>query len=161
MADDPPVRPLDPPLPPWAFEYVANPLVSRLLGSRFHGLASDSLLLVTVTGRRSGREYTTPVGYVEHDGAIWLSSNVGNDWWRNCRDAPVVLTLRGEDRSGHAEVVEDDAAVADFLEEYVAAHGIEATDGLAVTIDGESLPDRETLIDCVADVVLVRVELAE
>lgn len=40
-----------------------NPVVKALIRSRLHGLASGSLALITVTGRRSGREHTFPVGY--------------------------------------------------------------------------------------------------
>lgn len=34
---------------------VINPLMEALLRSPLHGLVSDSLLLVTFTGRKSGR----------------------------------------------------------------------------------------------------------
>jgi hypothetical protein len=42
-----------------------NPVVSALLRSRLHWIASAGLVLITVTGRRSGRQYSFPVGYRE------------------------------------------------------------------------------------------------
>ena len=50
---------------------AANPLITRLLGSRFAGPLAGSLLLLRYQGRRSGRTYTTPVGYArEGEGQI-------------------------------------------------------------------------------------------
>ena len=40
-----------------------NPAICAVLRSRFHWLLSRGLMLVTVTGRKSGRQYTIPVGY--------------------------------------------------------------------------------------------------
>jgi len=41
----------------------ANPVVKWILRSRLHRLLSAHLLLISVTGRRTGRVYTIPVGY--------------------------------------------------------------------------------------------------
>lgn len=43
---------------------IANPVVTWLLRSSLHGILSGSTLLITVTGRKSGRIYTIPVNYV-------------------------------------------------------------------------------------------------
>lgn len=160
-AESPPIEPLDPPLPEWAFESLLNPLARRLLRSRFHGLISDSLLLVTVTGRKTGRQYTTPVGYREADGEVWLSSQERSTWWRNCRDAAVTLTLRGEQKTGHAEVIEDDDAVAAWVQDFLDREGLEAASSLALRVHTDELPDEDTLADCLSELVLVRVELED
>ena len=47
-----------------------NPAVVWVLRSRLHGLLSWGLMLVTVTGRRTGRTYTIPVGYQRDREAI-------------------------------------------------------------------------------------------
>ena len=44
-----------------------NPVIAALLRSPLHPLLSPGLVLVTVTGRHSGRRYTIPVGY-QRDG---------------------------------------------------------------------------------------------
>lgn len=88
-----------------------NQLVAALLRSPLHGLVSGRLLLITVTGRRTGAEHTLPVGYREDDGrltipVLWPERKL---WWRNLRDgAPVRLRLRGEDRAGRAQALTDD-----------------------------------------------------
>lgn len=85
-----------------------NPVIAAVLRSRLHGLLSPGLMLLTVTGRRTGRRYTIPVGY-QRDGEIvtvMVSKAPRKHWWRNYREpAPVELWLRGRARFGRAEVV--------------------------------------------------------
>ena len=85
-----------------------TPLVRALLRSPLHGLASRGLLLLTVTGHRSGRRYTIPVGY-QREGellTIMVSEAPSKQWWRNYHEQrPVELLLRGRPRSGTAQVV--------------------------------------------------------
>ncbi|HET6547004.1 MAG TPA: nitroreductase/quinone reductase family protein [Solirubrobacter sp.] len=75
------------------------------------GVAGDRLLLLTYTGRRSGREYTIPVSYVERDGGVLIqpSKPERKRWWRNLRGAgaPVRVVLRGTERTGHAVATGD------------------------------------------------------
>jgi hypothetical protein len=90
-----------------------NRVVRALLRSRWHGLLSRRLLLITVTGRRTGREHTFPVGYTEDDGVIRIgvAAPAQKRWWRNLVDgAPVRLWVRGAERSGRAVAHGDESA---------------------------------------------------
>ena len=91
-----------------AFFSRLNPLISGILRSPFHWLLSPGLMLVTVTGRRTGRRYTIPVGY-QRDGetlAVMVSEARRKSWWRNYLEpAPLELRLRGRKLQGRAEVV--------------------------------------------------------
>lgn len=91
-----------------------NVLLRALLRSPLHRLVSGRLVLITVTGRRSGRSYTFPVGYrLEGDvvtiGVGWPERK---RWWRNLRGdgASVRLRLRGAERTGHAVARGDEAS---------------------------------------------------
>jgi hypothetical protein len=90
---------------------TANPVLKRLLGSPLHGLVDERLALITVTGRRSGREYSFPVGY-EQDGdrvTITVGWPDRKLWWRNLvGGGRVRMRIRGEERSGHAEARGDE-----------------------------------------------------
>jgi hypothetical protein len=82
-----------------------------VLRSRFHRFVSGRLILLSYTGRRSGRKISLPVGY-EQRGPDQLTITVGRPsgkvWWRNMRDAaPVSLVLRGSQRTGVARSRED------------------------------------------------------
>ena len=89
---------------------VINQTVNRvtrpILRSPAHKLLSRRLLLLTVTGRRSGRTFTIPVSYLEQDGRLLIQPSAPERkvWWRNLRGdgAPVRVRLRGRDRAGHA-----------------------------------------------------------
>ena len=85
-----------------------NPLIAGLLRSPFHFLLSPGLALLTITGRHSGRRYSIPVGY-QRDGddlVVMVSEARRKQWWRNYYEpGPVSVRLRGEDRTGRAELV--------------------------------------------------------
>ena len=85
-----------------------NPLVAWLLRSPLHPLLAWGLMLVTVTGRRSGRVYTIPVGY-QRDGdalVVLVSKPARKQWWRNYRERrPIGVCLWGRAVQGHAAVV--------------------------------------------------------
>jgi deazaflavin-dependent oxidoreductase (nitroreductase family) len=86
----------------------ANPVVTAILRSRLHWPLSSGLLLLTVTGRRSGRRYTIPVGYHESDGAIvvLVGEPSTKNWWRNYHSPGTVeLHHRGRTMTGSAAVV--------------------------------------------------------
>jgi hypothetical protein len=90
---------------------TGNHAVALLLRSPLHRLASGQLALITVTGRRSGKEYTFPVGYRRSGervtiGVGWPERKL---WWRNLRGgAPVGLRIAGEQRTGTANVSGDE-----------------------------------------------------
>ena len=89
-----------------------NGIVHLVLGSRFHWLLSRGLTLITVTGRRTGRQYTIPVGYLETSDAVvvLVGDAPSKTWWRNYRDpGPIGLRLRGVTRVGQAVVLPPDS----------------------------------------------------
>ena len=85
-----------------------NPLVAWVLRSPLHPLLDRGLLMLRVTGRRTGRQYWIPVGY-QHDGrtiTVLVSKAPRKRWWRNYRDpGPVDVLLRGRTLHGRAHVV--------------------------------------------------------
>jgi deazaflavin-dependent oxidoreductase (nitroreductase family) len=85
-----------------------NPLFAGLLRSPLHPLLSRGLLLLTVTGRRTGKRYSIPVGYQQDDDelVVMVSEARRKQWWRNYQEpGRVSVRLRGRDRAGRAELV--------------------------------------------------------
>lgn len=73
-----------------------------------HRLFSSAVLLITVTGRRSGRRYTIPVGYHLRGDVVTIlvSEARKKSWWRNYREpGPVELWLWGRAQRGEAVVI--------------------------------------------------------
>lgn len=91
--------------------------ISAILRSRFHRLLSGRLLLITVRGRRTGRFYTLPVGYVRAPGVVYVM--VGDyetkRWWRNLEGgAPVALVLGGHVADARAAILDPVRDRAEF-----------------------------------------------
>ena len=88
-----------------------NPLVVRILRSPLHPLLSPGLMLLSYTGRRSGRRFSIPVGYQRSGDVITvLASRAGRkQWWRNFdAPAPVEVLVRGRTLQGEARVLSGD-----------------------------------------------------
>ncbi len=132
---------------PDAFFAVINPTMRVFLRSPFHRLWSRGLMLITFTGRRSGRRYTTPVRYIRIGTTVRCFTAAENQWWRNLRGgADVVLRIEGVDKPYHAIAIFNDpatikAALRDYLEIFpqdAAYHDIRLRkDGSPVTEDLE------------------------
>lgn len=93
-----------------------NPLMEWILRSPLHGMLSANTLLISVTGRKSGKPITTPVNYVRDGNILSITSYRKRTWWRNLRGgASVTMRLQGKDIQAHANVIEDDSGVANGL----------------------------------------------
>jgi deazaflavin-dependent oxidoreductase (nitroreductase family) len=101
-----------------------NKIMIALLRSPLHGMLGGSMMLITFTGRKSGKTFTTPVNYliVQDESGEYLLTTSQRDrtWWRNLRGgAPVTLRLRGRDVSARAEAIEDELRVTAELLTYL------------------------------------------
>ena len=65
---------------------IINFVVSFLLRSPAHGFVSDSLMIIHFRGRKSGKNFATPVRYNRIDGSVQCFTAEANKWWRNIRD---------------------------------------------------------------------------
>jgi F420H(2)-dependent quinone reductase len=98
-------------VPPPTLVKMGNPLVRMLLGSPLHGMLDDAVLVLHLTGRKTGRRYDIPVGYVDMEGKLAVVTVAR--WRVNLRGgADVEVTLRGCLRPMHAVLEEDPASVA-------------------------------------------------
>jgi hypothetical protein len=89
-----------------------NPLTTWLLRSPLHPLVSSGLLLLTYTGRRTGRRVTLPLGYQRKSELVTVLASRARRklWWRNfVEPRPVELVLRGRQRRGDARLVPGDS----------------------------------------------------
>ena len=101
--------------PPKFFQMITklqNPFMKWLLRSPFHRFVSNIYMLITFTGRKSGKIYTTPVQYKREGDAVYIVTSQGYIWWKNLRGgAEVTLLIRGKSYSGHATITEDEAQI--------------------------------------------------
>jgi hypothetical protein len=121
-------------MPPGPLFKAVNPVLRWLLRSPFHGGISKSLALLTFTGRKTGKRYTTPVGYHRVDGKIIVFTDSG--WWRNLpTGATATLLIAGREVPVRAEAVKDTDAMLRVYQR-IQASGNESTAKRMRTIYG-------------------------
>ena len=92
---------------PDAFFPLINFGIKLTLRSPLHFVVSSNILLITFTGRKSGREFTTPVRYVRDGEKVRMFSSPAGKWWRNLvGGADVQLTLRGKSIACYTAVLD-------------------------------------------------------
>ncbi len=100
--------------------------IHRLLyGIGLGPLVGRIILLLTTTGRRSGKKRVTPLQYEEIDGMYYLGAARGlkADWLRNIQACPEVeIHVGARHFHGSAEIVTDPMKFADFMEVRLQRH---------------------------------------
>ena len=129
-----------------------------VLRSPVHGIVSKSVLLITFTGRKSGKTYTIPVSYSQYDDQVYVFTHA--DWWKNLRsEAPVTLRIRGRELQGLAEpVAEDKQAVAVGLTAHLQKVPSDAR-YYSVTCEDHKNPRAEEVEKAAQTVVMIRIRL--
>lgn len=131
-----------------------NRIVKALLRSPLHRVMSRNTMLLTYTGRKSGRPYAVAVRYLRSDGVITCFTD--SRWWINLRGgAPVELLIAGTSVSGIATPVEDRESVAARLTAFLHAvpgdskyYGVRrGADGTPVEDDIRAAAEYTTVID--------------
>lgn len=142
-----------PTIPPYV-----NSAMKFFLHSPMHGMVSKTVLLITFTGRKSGKTYTTPVSYSQHDDQVYIFTHA--NWWKNLRgEAPVMLRIRGRELQGFPEpVAEDKGAVAAGLMEHLRKVPSDAK-YYGVTFDEHGNPNSEEAHKAAQTVVMIRIQL--
>ena len=107
-----------------SFVRVMNKVPAAILRSSLHPLMSGKYLLLSFTGRKSGRRYTTPVAYLKEEEAFVMTTD--SPWWRNLRGkdgagAPVTVRVKGQEYEGIGETVTEHAEVASVLGRFLKA----------------------------------------
>ncbi|MCA1781430.1 MAG: nitroreductase/quinone reductase family protein [Dermatophilaceae bacterium] len=137
--------------PPKALYGVINPMLTAALSSRrWSKRVGERLLLLHVTGRKTGREFTIPVGHrpAPDGGRVVLT---GAPWRVNLRGREEVeVTYRGERRPARAQLVEDPAAVAQVYRELIEEIGPDkAGRQMGIRINVDRVPTLEELEEAV------------
>ena len=98
------------------WQKLYNPIVIALLRSPLHSLMDKSTILVTITGRKSGKKYTFPISYMRDGDTLMMISQREHSWWKNLRGgAQVTLYLQGRTLKATGEVFTDAETVANKL----------------------------------------------
>ena len=135
-----------------------NNAMKFVLRSPVHGMVSKSVLLISFTGRKSGKIYTTPVSYSQSGDQVYIFTHAG--WWKNLHSsAPVTIRLQGRELQGLAQAVaEDKQAIAARLTEHLRKVPGDAR-YYGVTCDDQGNPNAVEVEKAVQSVVMICVRL--
>lgn len=116
-----------------------------LLRRNWMGSMGDELMVITVTGRKSGRSYSTPIGFVR-DGAGYVAVSRGSQWVRNAIAASAVtLEIKGRSIKARATRITDPDEQLRMVELYREQRRKNFTTYLGVAIDADAVALRSAL----------------
>lgn len=133
-----------------------NDFVTFFLRTPLHVFMGNTML-ITVTGCKTGRKYSTPVGFYRENGYLWVMTNRDRTWWRNVRKgAEVSLLLKGKTVNAFAEAELDEKAVAARMLEYVRQIPM-AAKPLGIRIENK-MPNEDDVRRAARDRLFVKVK---
>ena len=94
-------------------------------------LEGNSEVELTVTGRKSGRESSRPIWFVEDGDKILLLpvTGSGSNWYRNLVKTPEIgLSADGAELRATAKPIEDAEGVAEVLRKFGEKYGADRVD---------------------------------
>ena len=137
---------------------TGNDFMAWVLRSPFHGMLSDGMMLITITGRKTGRKYTTPVGYYREGDYLWVITSHDRTWWKNLRGgAEIGLLLKRKPVTAHAEVELDEKTVEARMYDYVK-HVPQAAKPMGIRMENGQ-PNAEDISRTAKDRLFVRINL--
>lgn len=146
ISERPAVHRVQPPKAPYR---VVNRVLGWLLSSpRRASRVGEHLLLLHLSGRKTGRRIDVPVAFRDaSDGRLLVLTSSG--WRVNLRGRPdVEVTLRGRRCPATAELVEDVDAVAAVFRALICEQGYaKAGRRMGIRINVDRVPTHEELVD--------------
>ena len=132
-------------VPPQRLITALNPIVRVSLRSPLHRWLDGSVLMLHVIGRRTGRSYDIPVGFIDLGQHLLIVTQ--HRWRRNLRGGgDVEVTRFGRRFRMHAELDEDPDTVAAIIDEVLLRFGIAGVkQHLGIVIEPTARPTHEDL----------------
>ncbi len=122
-----------------------NPFMKMLLRSPLHGLLSGTLMLMTYTGPKTGKQHTIPIGYFAWDQGELMAYSSGR-WWRYVGDGRrVTLLVKGQRLEAVPTVIHEREAVIDTLQEFGKRLGWKTARMLRIGIPTDRQPTLDDL----------------
>lgn len=145
---------------PAALLRVVNPVLRALLRSPAHRAVSRQVMLLHVTGRKSGRVYVIPVGRHYHDGQLVASA--GGAWRRNVAGgADLEVTLDGHQYRAHGELLDDPQVVAEIFGDLLVNVGLSHAIRLGLKLNVDRAPTTDELRAALVDRNVLRLSILD
>ena len=135
-----------------------NDFMVWVLRSPFHGMLSNGMMLITIKGRKTGKTYTTPVGYYSENEFLWVITSRERTWWKNLQGgAKVDLLLKRKPVEGFADVELDEKSVLARMPEYLR-HIPQAAKPMKIRME-DGKPNPQDIANTAKDRLFVKIKL--
>jgi hypothetical protein len=135
--------------PPSALLRVVNPMLGFLLRTPLAGPARKQLMVLSFTGRKTGRPFSLPVSAHVIDGQLYALT--GAPWKQNFRGgAPVQVVYDGKATAMRGELIRDRAVVSDLFLRCAESYGAQrAQRMIGLKFRDQRVPTREEFAEAV------------
>jgi deazaflavin-dependent oxidoreductase (nitroreductase family) len=135
---------------------IGNAFIKAILNSPLHPLLGERFAIVTVVGRKTGKQYATPINVTKNGDAFTATSLRSRTWWRNLRgERRASLRVSGQVLPVCGEVIEDQERVADGLARLFHLHPDDAR-FLGIHLLPDGAPPGDDLRRAAGERVIVR-----
>ena len=145
--------------PPKAMLRVVNPALRFMLRTPFAGSARKQFMVLTVRGRKTGRQYAIPLSAHFIDNTLYALTDAA--WKYNFRDGATAEVLHdGQSTLMRGELIQDPATVADLFHRCAESYGAKrAQRMMGLTFRDPRIPTLEEFADAVDREHLAAVKL--
>lgn len=145
--------------PPKAMLRVVNPALRFMLRTPFAGAARRQFMVLTVRGRKTGRQYAIPLSAHVIDNTIYAMTDAG--WKHNFRDGATADVLHnGKTTTMRGELITDRATVADLFHRCAESYGVKrAQRMMGLVFRDQRIPTLEEFTEAVDREHLVAIKL--
>ncbi len=145
--------------PPSALLRFVNPILGFLLRTPLAGPARKQLMVLSFTGRKTGRAFTLPVSAHVIDGQLYALT--GAPWKQNFRGgAPARVVYDGKTTAMRGELIADRAVVCDLFLRCAESYGVQrAQRMIGLRFRDQRIPTREEFAEAVERMHLGAVRL--
>jgi hypothetical protein len=135
--------------PPEALLRIANPVIRVLLRTPVAGSARDQMMVVSFTGRKTGRQYSIPLSAHRVGGDLYAITSA--KWKFNFRDGASADVLhRGKTTTMRGELIQDRAVVSDVCRRCAESYGVKrAQRMMGLKFRDERIPTVEEFAEAV------------
>ncbi len=150
---------VEPAHPPQALLRLVNPLLGGLLRTPLAGPARKQLMVLSFTGRKSGKSYSIPLSAHMIDGDLYALT--GAAWKQNFRDGAAARVLYdGRTTDMRGELIRDPAVVSDLFLRCAQSYGPRrAQRMMGLSFRAARVPTREEFAEAVDRLNLAAVRL--
>ena len=148
----------------WTWTWTPSPVMNWMIATILrlpvlHHLLSKMMLVITFTGKKSGKTYVTPVGYYREGNRVTILTKRFRKWWLNFETAaPVEVLITGHSYAAQAASLTDTEIISPIIAHVVEKHRGDAQNyGIKLGNNGKA--DMESVREVAAKLVVVQLIL--